>query len=136
VLDTWSRAFFVVLDLPGFNPREAATVAAVAERVVTAPGAEVLLVASAATAPEETVAAAASLPAGGVSGLAITHLDSATRLENVVLAAIRTGLPLTFLSRGRRPALGLELATWEGVLAGVTAVASRRQETDEVRRAG
>lgn len=118
-------AFFVVLDLPGFNPLEPATVTAVAERVVVAPGAEVLLAAAATTAPEETLAAVRCLPRGGVSGIALTHLDDATRPGGTVEVGVRAGLPLAFLSGGRSAEMGLELASWSAVLQWIEAVRAR-----------
>lgn len=124
-LKTFEDAFFIALDLPGFNPLEPATVAAVAERVVAVHGAEVLLVASAATAAEETLAALSVLPRGGVSGIAMTHLDDALGPTAVLEVATRAGVPMAFLSGGRTAEMGLELATWTTLLQYVDATRAR-----------
>lgn len=116
-LDAADDAAVVVIDTPGISPRDLDAVDELATELGSAAPAETHLALPAtisATAAVETLSALEGL---GVTHLALTHADETAHVGPVIDLAVRSGRPLSYLSRGQTLPGGLEIADAAAVAA-------------------
>ncbi len=111
----------VLIDTPGYSSsdfhRDAHEAAELAEGLMDYSGIDTHLVLSAASKPKDMARITGSFEVFEPSKLLFTRVDETTRYGAVVNEAVRSGLPISFLSNGQQIPQDLEAATIERLSA-------------------
>lgn len=113
----------VLIDTAGFTGHDAASLTALRTLQAALPQAECLLVLPADRERAALDALAEQAQALPLTGLVVTRLDEATRLDAVAALAIRHRLPLTWTSDAPRHPQGVQVASAEAFIARLATLA-------------
>jgi flagellar biosynthesis protein FlhF len=97
-----SQADLILIDTPGINPSDQSQILELKSLLADISNLQTHLVMSAATKENDLLATAETFKNIGVQRLVFTKIDESGTFGNIVNVLIRTGLPLSFLSRGRK----------------------------------
>jgi len=101
----------VLIDTPGLNPRDQASVAGLERLLRVVARAETHVVLSATSRPADAIRTVSALAPLGLTHLLFTRLDETTGPGTVLSVAAETGLPLSYFGTGREVPDGIRRAT-------------------------
>ena len=96
------QADLILIDTPGINPSDQNQILELKSLLTKMSTLQTHLVMSAATKENDLMATAETFKSIGVQRLVFTKIDESGTFGNIVNVLIRTGLPLSFLSCGRK----------------------------------
>jgi flagellar biosynthesis protein FlhF len=99
----------LLIDTPGISNLDEKDLRFLVEAAKATPGMGLKLVVEATMDPWNVCAIASCVPEGSRMSLVLTKLDEATRIGGAVSAAIAGGIPVAFVTGGRRPADGVHV---------------------------
>lgn len=106
-----SQADLILIDTPGINPSAQNQILELKSLLAEMPNLQTHLVLSAATKENDLMATVKALKPVGVQRLAFTKIDESGTFGNIANVLIHTGLPLSFLSCGRKVPDDIEAGT-------------------------
>lgn len=106
----------ILIDTPGYSPREMGEAKPLAAAIAKMSGAEVHLVLSASTKNADLLRAVESYRVFAPHRLLFTRLDETASYGSILNTAIRSGLPVSFLCRGQSVPEDIEPAAAEVLL--------------------
>ncbi len=106
-----SPADLILIDTPGINPSDQNQILELKSLLAEMPNLQTHLVMSAVTKENDLMATAENFKGIGDQRLVFTKIDESGTFGNVVNVLIRTGLPLSFLSCGRKVPDDIEAGT-------------------------
>lgn len=98
----FSHTDVILIDTPGISPADQNQILELKSLLENIPKLHTHLVMSAATKEKDMMAMAQALKSIGSPQLVFTRIDESSTFGNIINVLIRTGLPLSFLSRGRK----------------------------------
>jgi len=98
----FSQADLILIDTPGLNPSDQHQILELKSFLAEIPNLQTHLVVSATTKENDLIAISETLKIVGVKRMIFTKIDESSTFGNIVNMLIRTGLPLSFLSCGRK----------------------------------
>ena len=98
----FAPADLILIDTPGINPSDQNQISELKSLLAEVPTLQTHLVMSATTKENDLVAVAETFRCIGVERLVFTKIDESRTFGNLVNVLIRTGLPLSFISCGRK----------------------------------
>jgi len=101
-LKKFSHADIILIDTPGIKPADQNQILELKGLLDKIPKLQTHLVMSAATKENDLIAIVAALKRIGEQRLVFTKIDESSTFGNMVNVLIRSGLPLSFLSSGRK----------------------------------
>lgn len=99
---TFKNKDIIFIDTPGINPADQQQVTELKACLAKLPEVQIHLVVSATTKEKDLKAAVEKFKEIGPQRLLFTRIDESSTFGNIVNLLIRSNLPLSFLSRGRR----------------------------------
>lgn len=98
----FAPADLILIDTPGLNPADQNQILELNSLLANLPNLHTHLVVSATTKENDLIAIAETFKGIGADRLVFTKIDESSTFGNIVNVLIRTGLPLSFLSCGRK----------------------------------
>ncbi len=99
---TFKNKNIIFIDTPGINPADQRQVLELKANIAKLPEVQIHLVVSATTKEKDLNAAADKFKEIGAQRIMFTRIDESSTFGNIVNLLIRSKLPLSFLSRGRK----------------------------------
>jgi len=98
----FSHEHLILIDTPGINPSDQNQILELKSFLAKIPNLQTHLVVSATTKENDLIEMADAFKSIGVQALVFTKIDESSTFGNIVNVLIRTALPLSFLSCGRK----------------------------------
>ena len=99
---SFAQMDLIMIDTPGIGPSDPERISDLKALLAEIPNIQTHLVVCAATKENDLIETAEAFKGIGVQRLVVTKIDESRTFGNIVDVLIRTGLPMSYLSCGRR----------------------------------